>query len=314
EIRPAKNQSTTAVELTSRHLPVTVSRNRDEIRLKENTPFVIGNGDVVKLEYYKKSARGRSPALLIKFRINADKGVPYLAVSYRESGHTAPTVRGDKGNRNAPDAVDMAFLKNLDTGVTYTIHKNKTNRFIGGRGLFSLHPEPRRLLEKLYIPAGIPEGGMVDFKEMLDRRLYYRKAGRFYPVTDSFLEELEKAGEEGDKFGIARYLEIKHIQWLFKTSGKQRKAKKSTGGENYVSNSRYRDLMKNARRVMFKMENKRLYKTFCREIERLNKNHHIYGIGLTGAEIRNVTYKPAGHSRLNAREVTGNIPVVPGIS
>jgi cell division protein FtsI/penicillin-binding protein 2 len=277
------------IEVKSLHLPVIRIRDWKEEKKKTHTLFIIRDGDILKIPYGKLKKNG--DAFFIKFRIVDFRGMPYLSVSYKEEKSRVKTREPGR---------EIAFLRSMDTGMVYGIDKNKKNAFIGSDGLFSFTLAPARLAAKLYVPDRIPEGGIVDLKELLDRNMYYREKNRYYPVSKEFLQDLKKDLKKKNQTGIRRYFEKNRIAW------------RDVG--DYSQLKRFADA---AESLMDKMGNKGIYPVFCREIEKLNHTHHIFGIGLGLGEnreaVEKVTYKVAGQSWLNAPGIWENTPIISGI-
>lgn len=287
ELKPSESDPFAALRARSPHIPIGMIRKWRERRIKKNTPFDIRGGDILKIPY-RQSQPGKG--LFIKFDFTRVRAVDYLAISYKEK--VRPSRPGEQGGR------EIAFLKSLDTGLSFNINKDKKNAFIGGSGLFSFTLHPGQLLDKLYIPGNIPEGGVTDIKELLDRRLYYRQGSRFFPVTREFLRRLKKALGKKSKEEIPVYFEKNKITW-----------------REFDDYDEFKDFSKTAAALIKKMENKGIYRTFSREIAKLNDTHRILGIGL-GVEkrhIEKVYYKIPGHTWLNANQVWENTPIVGGI-
>ncbi|UCH97517.1 MAG: hypothetical protein JSV88_11875, partial [Candidatus Aminicenantes bacterium] len=279
-----------SLQVKSPHLQIIKIRNWQEQKVKKNTPFTIIDGDILKIPYGNLKAR---EGLLIKFNIALSRGMDYLVIFYKEKKPALQTPIQDPGQK-------LAFLKSLDTGITYHISKKKKNAFIGSKGLYSFNLNPDQLLDKLYIPDKIPEGGMVDIKELLDRHMYYRKGNRFYPVTREFLNQLKEVfKKKKNNQEILQYFEENRISW-----------------QGFNSYGEYKRFMKSAGSFIKKMENKGIFKTFAREIQRLNIGHRILGVGL-GVDsdmIRDIAYKSPGYSWLSAMPVLENTPIINGIN
>ncbi|NIM11941.1 MAG: hypothetical protein GTO45_07485 [Candidatus Aminicenantes bacterium] len=277
------------IEVKSFHMPIIRIRNWKEEKKKPHTLVIIRDGDILKIPY--RNSKKRGDALFIKFRIADFRGMPYLSVSYKEE---KPAAKARKPGQ------EIAFLRSMDTGMVYGINKNKKNAFIGSDGLFSFTLAPARLVTKLYVPDRIPEGGIVDLKELLDRNMYYREKNRYYPVTKEFLQKLKKDLRKKNQTGIRRYFEKNRIAW--RDVGDYSQLRRFAGA---------------AKSLIRKMENKGIYQVFTREIEKLNHTHHIFGIGLGLGEdrqaIEKVTYKVAGQSWLNALPIWENTPIISGI-
>lgn len=291
ELRRIKNNPTGvpgALRAKSPGLPIIMIRSRRQDAVSENTEFEIRDGDILKF----------GEAFFIKFNIARIQGLTYLSISYKEKVPTfaAPgQTPGDPGPKTA-------FLKSLDSGAAYTINKEKRNTFIGSRELFSFNLKPRQLFEKLYIPDKIPEGGMVDIKELLDRDMYYRKDNCYYPVTTEFLSQLQKIPrgkkDKKDSTALRDYLEKNNITW-----------------REFSDYSEFKNYAGKARSLIRKMRNKGIFQVFCREVEKLNNRHQVLGVGLNvdKSHIREVVYKSPGHSWMNASPLLENTPIVGGI-
>ena len=288
ELKMDKEQSDT-LRVKSAHLQIFKIQDWQEQKIKKDTLFAIGDGDILKIPYRNSKA---GDGLFIKFNLVRSRGVDYLVISYKEK--PAPQVAIKEPGQK------IAFLKSLDTGITYHISNKKKNAFIGSNGLYSFNLNPGQLLDKLYIPDKIPEGGMVDIKELLDRQMYYRKGDGFYPVTREFLNQLKAVfkKKENNK-EIHEYFQENKITW-----------------REFESYSEYRRFMKSALSITRKAENKGIFKTFAREIRRLNIGHQVLGVGLgvNSEMIRDITYKIPGHSWLKAGRVEDHTPIISGIS
>jgi cell division protein FtsI/penicillin-binding protein 2 len=293
-----------SIRLISNYIPVILVRKWKEVKKNPNEPFIIRNGDILKLPYQNgkfnnqsniksnnKSNSKSTDALFIKFNIFEYRGTPFLSISYRD--HT-PREGGSKTGR------EIAFLKSLDTGITYGINRGKTNAFIGSKGLFTFTLSPSLLASKLYVPDRIPEGGIVDIKELLDNRMYYLKDNRYYPVTRDFLAQLKQDLDGKKPAEVQRYLEKHKIRWR-EVDGYRRLKRFSAGAEALIR----------------KMENKGSYRRFCVEIEKLNHKHHLFGLGIDAGEdnraIEGISYKPADQAWLNAMEIKDDTPIIQGI-
>lgn len=288
ELRMSEEHSNT-LQVKSPHLQIIKIRDWQEQRVKKNTSFKIGDGDILKIPYRNSKAR---EGLFIKFNFTRSRGVDYLVISYKEK--PVPQIAIQEPGQK------MAFLKSLDTGITYNISKKRKNAFIGSKGLYSFNLNPGQLLDKLYIPDKIPEGGMVDIKELLDRHMYYRKGNRFYPVTREFLNQLKTVFKKRkNKEEIHQYFQENKITW-----------------RKFNSYSEYKRFMKSANSFTRKVENKGIFKTFAREIQRLNIGHQVLGVGLGNDRdmIRDITYKTPGHSWLSAGRVQEHTPIISGIT
>ncbi|MFC2145733.1 penicillin-binding transpeptidase domain-containing protein [Acidobacteriota bacterium] len=276
------------LQVKSLHLQIIKIRDWQEQRVKRNTLFTILDGDILKIPYRNSKAR---EGLFIKFNMTRSRGVDYLVISYK--GKPVPQITIQEPGQK------IAFLKSLDTGITYNISKKRKNAFIGSNGLYSFNLNPGQLLDKLYIPDKIPEGGMVDIKELLDRHMYYRKGNRFYPVTREFLYRLKDILKKKNKEEISRYFRENNITW-----------------REFNSYNEYKRFMKSAESFIRKAENKGIFKTFAREIQRLNIGHQVLGVGLgvNSDMVRDITYKTPGHSWLSAGRVEEHTPIITGIS
>jgi cell division protein FtsI/penicillin-binding protein 2 len=277
------------IEVKSLHLPIILIRNWKEEKKKPHTLLIIKDGDIIKIPY--RNSKKKGDALFIKFHIADFMGMPYLSMSYKEE---KPAVKTQEPGQ------EIAFLRSMDTGMVYSINKNKKNAFIGSDGLFSFTLAPARLVSKLYVPNSIPEGGIVDLKELLDRNMYYREKERYYPVTIEFLQKLKKDLKKKNQTGIRRYFEKNRITW-----------------RDIRSYSQLKRFAAAAASLIRKMENKGIYQVFTHEIEKLNHKHHIFGIGLGLDEdrqaIEKVTYRIAGQSWVNAQRIWDNTPIISGI-
>jgi cell division protein FtsI/penicillin-binding protein 2 len=287
ELRPGEAQWRT-LRAKSAHLQIIKIRDWQEQKVKKNTPFNILNGDILKIPYRNASAR---EGLFIKFDIARSRGVDYLVISYKEKPAAQIAIPGP-GRKTA-------FLKSLDTGITYPISNKRKNAFIGSKGLYSFNLHPGQLVDKLYIPDQISEGGMVGIKELLDRHMYYRKGNRFYPVTRKFLHELEDILEKKNYKEIKRYFEENEIHW-----------------REFSSYSEYKRFMKSADSFIQKAENRGIFKTFAAEIQELNIGHQVLGVGLgvSSDMIQDISYKTPGHSWLKARRIEEHTPIISGIN
>jgi cell division protein FtsI/penicillin-binding protein 2 len=276
------------LQVKSPHLQIIKIRDWKEQKVKRNTLFTILDGDILKIPYRNSKAR---EGLFIKFNFTRSRGVDYLVISYKGKPVPQITIQ-EPGQR-------IAFLKSLDTGITYNISKKRKNAFIGSNGLYSFNLNPGQLLDKLYIPDKIPEGGMVDIKELLDLYMYYRKGNRFYPVTREVLNRLKDILKKKNKEEISQYFRANNITW-----------------RQFDSYSEYKRFKKSAESFIMKAENKGIFKTFAREVQRLNIGHQVLGIGLgmNSDLIRDITYKAIGHSWLSARQVQEHTPIISGIN
>ncbi len=288
ELRIDKEQWN-SLRLRSAHLQLIKIRDWQEEKIKKDTPFAISDGDILKIPYRNSKA---ADGLFIKFNLTRARGVDYLVISYREK--PAPqTTMPEPGQK-------IAFLKSLDTGITYNISKKRKNAFIGGNGLYSFNLNPGRLLDKLYIPDIIPEGGMVDIKELLDRQMYYRKGDGFYPVTREFLNRLKAVFKKSkNNEEIHRYFQENKIAW-----------------REFGSYREYKRFLEPAESLIDKAENKGIFRTFAGEIHRLNIGHQVLGVGLgvSSDMVRDITYKTPGHSWLKAGRIEDHTPIISGIN
>jgi cell division protein FtsI/penicillin-binding protein 2 len=287
ELRWSKERFNT-LQVKSPHLKLIKIRDWQEQRVKKNATFKISDGDILKIPYRNSKAR---EGLFIKFNITRSRGVDYLVISYKGKPVPQITIQ-EPGQRTA-------FLKSLDTGITYNINKKKKNAFIGSNGLYSFNLNPGQLLDKLYIPDKIPEGGMVDIKELLDRYMYYRKGNRFYPVTREFLNQLKDILKKKNKEEISRYFQENRVTW-----------------REFNSYREYKRFMKSAESFIRKTENKGIFKTFAREVQRLNIGHQILGVGLgvKSDMIREIIYNTPGYNWLSAGRVEEHTPIITGIT
>ncbi len=275
------------------HLPIIHVRNWQETQVKPGIDIEIRDDDILKIPYQNKEP---GEALYLKFNIPRLLGVDYLCISYKENIRQTQSRESHEPGEY-PQAI--AFLKSLDTGISYSLNTKKKNAFIGNKGLFSFTLAPARLFTKLYVPDKIPEGGIVDFKELLDRRMYYKKSGLYYPVTLEFLNEVRKGIKNKSTTDIRSYFEKHNITW-----------------RQFSDYREFKHFSGTAESIIHKMENKGIYREFRREIGKLNRPHHILGVGL-GMDrqlIKNVAYKPGGHSWLSAVQVRENTPIVSGVS
>jgi cell division protein FtsI/penicillin-binding protein 2 len=285
-LREKKDSIPPAIEIFSPHIPlIRVREHRAEI-IEKGKPAVIQDGDILKIHY---RLPGPGEALLIKFNIRRSRALTYLSISYKQAIPAVPKT--DTGQA-------IASLKSLDTGTGYSINNNRKNAFIGSKGLFSFTLHPARLINKLYIPDKIPEGGMIDVKELLDLHMYYRKENRYYPVTPDFLSELKKVYKKSDRKQLLNYYKEHNLSW-----------------RTFSDYSQFKDYASAAKDLLRKMRNKGNYQVFSREIAKLNRGHHLLGIGL-GIDkelVEKVTYTSAGQSTLDARRINENIPIINGI-
>ena len=289
ELQISKNNPTGELLMQSFHIPVIMIRNRREQRIEKNTSFTVRDGDILNIPYQESHP---GDGLFIKFNILRVRAVDYLSISYKKKIDLP-------GNGEQKREEEIAFLKSLDTGLTYNIDKSRQNIFIGGSGLFSFTLRPGQLLDKLYIPDKIPEGGIMDIKELLDRHMYYRQGNRFYPVTGEFLNQLKKIFNKKDtKEEITGYFVENKIAWL-----------------EFDDADEFGNFYKAAKALIKKMKNKGIFRTFTREIEKLNHRRRVMGVGIgvKGQYIENVLYKISGYSWMNAGRLWENTPIVSGI-
>lgn len=317
ELHRIKNNPSGALRGKSLHLPITRIRGRQWDQINENSEFEIQDGDILALPYQdsnqntkntdgtditNKTEATNSTALgeklFIKFNIARIQGLTYLSIAYKEK---VPTFSpGEQVDANKPGK-EIAFLKSIDSGVTYNINKEKENTFIGGKELFSFNLKPQQLMAKLYIPDKIPEGGMVDIKELLDRDMYYHKDNCFYPVTRDFLSKVkEQFGDKNKKQSndMRNYFETNNIAW-----------------RDFIDTNEFENYTKTAAALIHRMENKGIFQVFSREVEKLNNRHQVMGVGLSVDKslIREIVYKSPGHSWLNASPLRENTPIISGI-
>ncbi|MCU0288089.1 MAG: hypothetical protein MUF15_17050, partial [Acidobacteria bacterium] len=312
EIRRLRNNPSGILLVKSPHLNITRIRGRQWDPVSENSEFNIQDGDIVAVPYHnpggqaKADAGGKTNAgaaanleqmLFIKFNIARIQGLTYLSLSYKEKVPAFLDEAKNGSSKNKP-AREIAFLKSLDSGVSYQINKEKKNTFIGGQALFSFNLSPQQLLAKLYIPDKIPEGGMVDIKELLDRDMYYRKDNYYYPVTGEFLAGIKElfAKKKNKEYNDLRtYFEAQHISW-----------------RDFIDGKEFKDYTEAAAALTHKMQNKGIYQVFCREVEKLNNRHQVMGVGLSvdKSQISESVYKSPGHSWLNASFLRENTPIV----
>jgi len=276
------------LRVKSGYLPFHLIRDRKEQKKKKNTSLIIKDGDILKFPY--RDSKNHREGLFIKFNFPRIRGADYLSISYkaevRRFGKRVPVRK-------------KAFLKSLDTGAAHSIDNTRQNSFIGDKGLFSFNLNPKRLWEKLFIPDRISEGGLVDIKELLDNRMYYRRDNRFYPVSPEFLSRLRKAFEDTkDIEDVRNYFAEKNIIW-----------------REFSNFYEFKEFLAEADASIKKMANKGIYRLFQREIEKLNSTDSLVGVGLSipRSSLRRVTYKVPGLSWLEAENIKANTPIINGI-
>lgn len=206
-------------------------RELDEKIVEKDSVISAAAGDILRIH----------PSLYIKFDYRRVEGLQNLVISYRQ-----------EQDYPFPPEPEAAILKSLDTGIAYDINLSRETHFMGKQGLFSFNLDPGELMDKLYIPEKVPQGRVVDLKELLDRKMYYRKDGRFLAVTIEFLEDVRKYFKQGPE-ELKQFFEKSNIKW--------RSFKDYPAFESYVNK---------AEPLIGKMENKGIYKTFIAEIGQLD--------------------------------------------
>ncbi|HLP61654.1 MAG TPA: FtsW/RodA/SpoVE family cell cycle protein, partial [Candidatus Deferrimicrobium sp.] len=219
--------------LQVRPLAFEVLRIRDlnEKKVAKDSFTPILAGDILKIH----------PSLYLKFDYRHEEGEQCLVISYRHE-QKYPIMP-------EPEA---AILKSLDTGITYDINLGTETLFMGKHGLFSFNLDLSELMEKLYIPNKVPQGRVVDLKELLDYKMYYRKGDFFFPVTREYLENVAPYIKKGREV-LQQFFVKNNIKW--------RNFKNYPEFETYASD---------AERLLRKMETKGIYKSFSEEIDKLN--------------------------------------------
>ncbi|MCU0285825.1 MAG: penicillin-binding transpeptidase domain-containing protein [Acidobacteria bacterium] len=206
-------------------------RELDEKKFPKDSFVPLRPNDILKIH----------PALYFKFDFREEEGEQCLVISYRHE-QKYPTIP-------EPEA---AVLKSLDTGITYDISLASETLFMGKNGLFSFNIDLSELMEKLYVPNKVPQGRVVDMKELLNRRMYYRKGEEFFPVTLEYLESMDKYIKKGRE-ELQQYLEKNNIKW-----------------RNFKNYNEYLSYKADAQKLIKKMVNKGIYKTYSEEIGKLN--------------------------------------------
>ena len=216
-------------------------RDLEEKTVEKGTFIAAAAGDIFKVG---SAVPGESEVIFLKFDYRKVEGANNLVVSYRrKEGFPLPFSR-------RPEA---AVLKSLESGITYDIDLLKETLFMGKLGLFSFNIRPGDLIKKLYIPDKIPQGRVVDLRELLDRDMYYRLNKNYFPVNTWFLNNVEKHFKKG-KGDFLYYLENAGIKW--------REFKDYPSFQSYTVK---------ASTLIRKMQNKGIYQLFAKEIERLNR-------------------------------------------
>ncbi len=206
-------------------------RELDEKKVEKDSVIPMAAGDILKI----------CPSLYIKFDYRRVEGLQNLVISYRQ-----------EQNYPFPPEPEAAILKSLDTGIAYDINLSRETHFMGKQGLFSFNLAPGELMDKLYIPEKVPQGRVVDLKELLDRKMYYRKDRRFFAVTVEFLENVRTYFKKGPE-ALQHFFDESNIKW--------RSFKNYPAFESHVNKAEF---------LIHKMENKGIYKAFINEIEKLD--------------------------------------------
>ncbi|MCK4942679.1 MAG: hypothetical protein KAS65_03835, partial [Candidatus Aminicenantes bacterium] len=272
-------------------------QNFNSQSIEKNQWIGLKSGDVFKFRN-----QGSGPALQIKFDFNRVKSrmfrgprgqeklvstdIIYLIVSYLKKNQTV-----------SPAPPITAYLKSLDKGNRYRIQKSKDNLFLGKKGLFLFSLRPDKLLNRQYIPDAVHEGGIMDIKEMLDRKMLYRKQNNFYPVDPVFLDQVREIVTL-KKSDLNEFLKQHHIEWMDFHSQKEI--------EHYLVQAETR---------IRKMKKKGNWNWFCREIKKMNNLYFLKGLGIkVNDDIKyRVFYRVGNISWIPAETWSRDIPQVSGI-
>ncbi|MCP5102813.1 MAG: hypothetical protein GY950_05525 [bacterium] len=216
-------------------------RDLDEKIIPKNTAVPITGGDIFKVSSFRP---GSETALYFKFAYGRYEGSESLSISYRQRQDFPFAFTRE------PEA---AILRSIDSGITYGIDLTKETVFMGKQGLYSFNLDPGELMDKLYIPDKIPQGRVVDLKELLDRDMYYVENKTFVPVTFWFLNTVRKHLKKG-KRELREFFEKAGVTWR--------------DFRGYPEFDRYAG---KAATLILKMRNKGIYPMYVREIKKLNK-------------------------------------------
>jgi len=286
------------IEIFSPWIDFLVVRNLEKKKIPKNQTVDIVDGDIVQIINKNKDIN-----LSLKFGLDQVKtrmftgkrgkeklvsvDITYLSIFYQEE---------DK--QQSSQIPYLIYLQSLETGNSYHISKNRENLFLGKKGLFVFNMDPSKLIHRLYIPDNIREGGLADIKEMLDRRMFYQKNEKFFPIDNEFLLNLKSKLQNGIN-AVYDYLSENSISWRQFTSEKDMKS--------------YLDSMQN---MLVKMKRKGSWRRFDREIRKLNNNYLLNGLGIeTEKNLKyNIFYRTADLSWIRAQSWKSNIPIVEGVS
>ncbi|MCK4836476.1 MAG: hypothetical protein KAT17_07555, partial [Candidatus Aminicenantes bacterium] len=257
-------------------------KSDDIIRIKS-----LDDGDDLVIKFNFKRVKSRifrgSPG---KERL-VSSDITYMIISYLEK------------RRSPSDQTPvMVYLKSLDGQAVYRVSKNKETLFIGEKGLFIFDLMPDKLLDRQFIPDRIYEGGMMDIKELLDRRMVYRKNKNVYPVDLFFLKKLNNVFRDGLK-KVEEYLKQNNIEW-----------------KSFIDETDFRNHVLKSEKIIQKMKRKRSWRRFCREIEKLNDPYFLKGVGIGINKNIDYTvfYRTGNMSWVPAENWTMDIPEVVGIN
>ncbi len=168
-----------------------------------HVPIPVRAGDIIRLHPVNVS-NGIEP-LDLKFDFSSYDGAPALSISYRERGNFPYTT---------PLKAEAAVLKSIDTGMIYEVSPTDETLFIGERGLYSFHMTLSDFTTRMYIPDSVPQGRVLEMKELLENRMYFREKGEFQAVTNDFLKRVRIEGfDQKGNSRLDSFFKTNKIKW-----------------------------------------------------------------------------------------------------
>lgn len=292
-----QNETGSGIRIRSLAVGMTQIRNFKPLFIFRNQWIDLESGDIIQFHI-----SGTGPDLQIRFDFSRVKSrmfrgsrgheklvsadIIYLGISYLR-----------KNQFLSPVSPRIAFLRTFEEGNRFRIKDDKENLFLGKKGLFLFDLRPDKLLNRQYIPDMVHEGGIMDFKSMLDRNMVYRKQHNYFPVDMTFLDQVREIAihKESD---LNRYLKQGDIDWM-----------------EFRDNKEIEHYLKNAEKWIRIMKKKRIWDRFCREIKKMNNRYFLEGIGIKAGEgiDYRVYYRIGDMSWIPAESWSRNIPEVTGI-
>jgi len=281
--------------------------HRDMVRVRDTDRTTIAAGSWQPLRsgdlfVFAPLSQGPGKELVLRFQLERVKTQMYRGRRGQERLVSADLVYLVISYRRVRDGAETqeplhATLRSPETEYTYFIDRTRETLFLGKRGLYRFSLSPDALLGRLHIPDNVREGGATDMKEMIDRQMYYRREGRLRALERDLLSDLRAALRDG-RGSMPALLRARRIVWPALS--------RAADPSGYLQT---------CESTLTRMVRKQVWRSFREEVERLNVDHSLQGIGLSASPEASfgVMVRTPGQSWVRAVPWTDNTPLVDGI-